>query len=109
MHYETVSVQSQQLIKLKLNDACEFMSRKDYTDNWQSEMHETFCFWDFDEWKQHLEKVGFTITSESKAYTNSWIVKNRLEGKAEIYKMDAGQLVKQAYPVTNMLVIAEKR
>ena len=109
LKYEIISVQSRQFIKLKLNDACEFMSRKEYIDNWQSEMHETFCFWDFDEWKQHLESVGFAIAPESKAYTNPWIVKNRLEGKAEIYKMEEGQLVRKDYPVTNMLMIAEKR
>jgi hypothetical protein len=90
-------------------DACEFMSRKDYIDNWQSEMHETFCFWDFNEWKQNLESVGFTISPESKTYTNEWIVTNRLEGKVELYTNKNNTLTKIDYPVTNMTLIGERR
>ena len=109
LHFETVSLQGKQYIKLKLSDACEYMSRKDYIDNWQSEMHETFCFWDFNEWKQHLVQAGFSVAEESKAYTNPWIVTNRLEGKTVLYKMELGELVRMEYPVTNMLLIAERR
>ena len=92
-------------IRLALKDACEFMSRKDYTDNWQSEMHETFCFWDFEEWKSHLQEAGFEVRPKSNAYTNHWIVKNRLEGKVELFN-DAGQ--RMDWPVTNMIMLAEK-
>ncbi len=60
------------------------MSRKDYTDNWESEMHETFCFWDFNEWREHLEAAGFRVRAESHAYVNRWIVENRLVGKVSI-------------------------
>ncbi|AYB30924.1 transferase [Chryseolinea soli] len=96
-------------IQLTLQDACEFMSRKDYIDNWQSEMHETFCFWDFDEWKQHLEQAGFTIAPESKAYTNPWIVENRLRGKLELFEQTENGLWQIEYPVTNMILLGEKR
>lgn len=92
-------------IRLRLNDACEFMSRKDYVDNWESEMHETFCFWDFDDWKNELIKAGFSIAPGSHAYTNQWIVNNRLRGKVELFTED-GKVMD--YPVTNMLMIAEK-
>jgi hypothetical protein len=109
LHFDAVTIDGREVMRLSLRDACEFMSRKDYTDNWQSEMHETFCFWDFTEWKAHLEAIGFSIAPESKAYTNPWIVKHRLEGKTEIYKEAAGHLIKLDYPVTNMLMIAERR
>lgn len=79
--YRILTINGEEYIEIKLKDACEFMSRKDYIGNWQSEMHETFCFWDLNEWKQNLELVGFTVTAESKAYTNEWIVENRLKGK----------------------------
>jgi hypothetical protein len=84
------------------------MSRKDYTDNWESEMHETFTFWSIDDWKAELEKVGFVIASESQAYTNTWIVDNRLKGKVELYTEHSGALQALPYPVTNMMLIAEK-
>ncbi|MEI9919533.1 MAG: transferase [Bacteroidota bacterium] len=93
-------------IKLLLKDACEFMSRKDYVDNWESEMHETFCFWDFNDWKQKLEEVGFGIASGSHAYTNQWIVNNRLKGKVELFDLNGSSI---DFPVTNMIMIAEKK
>jgi len=92
-------------IKISLKDACEFMSRKDYIDNWESEMHETFCFWDFEDWKKSLTNAGFSIAAGSHAYTNQWIVNNRLKGKVELF--DENRLPLE-YPVTNMLMIAEK-
>lgn len=92
-------------IELRLADACEFMSRKDYLDNWLSEMHETFYFWDFSEWKSHLEAAGFAIAPESKAYANPWIVENRLRGKVELFDLDRNPL---PYPVTNVLLLAVK-
>ncbi|MBX2896897.1 MAG: hypothetical protein KF763_15730 [Cyclobacteriaceae bacterium] len=92
---------------MSLRDACEFMSRKDYTDNWESEMHETFCFWDFNEWTRHLTAVGFRIAEPSQAYTNEWIVKNRLLNKVSLFTDDAARKPID-YPVTNMLMLAVK-
>jgi hypothetical protein len=106
LKFETVELDGSLYFKLQLKDACEFMSRKDYTDNWESEMHETFCFWDFDEWKEHLINVGFAISEKSNDYTNEWIVKNRLEGKVMLFKNDLQPI---PYPVTNMIMLAMKR
>lgn len=107
--YKSVSVNIEDYIELTLKDACEFMSRKDYLDNWQSEMHETFCFWDFEEWKHALEEAGFKISPESRAYTNEWIVNNRLKGKVELFESATDGLAKMNYPVTNMILLGEKR
>lgn len=93
-------------IELKLSDACEFMSRKDYVDNWESEMHETFCFWDFKEWTAHLEETGFRIANHSKAYVNQWIVNNRLTGKVSLHEPQTA--TRLPYPVTNMIIEAVK-
>jgi len=96
-------------IKLSLKDAAEFLSRKDYTDNWQSEMHETFCFWDFEEWKNHLQEVGFMIHPESKAFSNQWIVDNRWKGKAELFVLTGDTLTPHPYPETTMFLIGVKK
>lgn len=103
--YNSSMINGQEYIAIKLRDACEFMSRKDYLDNWESEMHETFCFWSFSEWKQHLEYAGFKISSASKAFTNQWIADNRLVSKVQLYEQD---LTSFPYPVTNMILIGEK-
>ncbi len=86
LKYEIRNTPDGEYFILSLKDACEFMSRKDYVDNWESEMHETFCFWDFGEWKLQLERVGFTVSENSKSYTNDWIVKNRFLGKVQLYR-----------------------
>jgi SAM-dependent methyltransferase len=90
---------------LSLQDATEFLSRKDYTDNWTSEMHETFCFWDFDEWQTQLKNAGFSIHAGSKVFRNEWIVKNRWEQHARLFILENDQLKPEEYPVTTMILI----
>lgn len=95
--------------QLSLRDACEFMSRKDYVDNWESEMHETFCFWDFDEWISELISIGFNVLPASHAYTNDWIVEHRLKDRVQLFEDSLQGPIARPYPVTNMLMVAEKR
>ncbi len=108
LNYEIRKYKNDQYICLKLKDTCEFISKKDYLDNWQSEMHETFCFWSFSDWKKELNKVGFHVGIESQAYTNAWIVKNRYEGKVTLYKMKNRKLEILEYPETNLLMVGYK-
>jgi hypothetical protein len=54
-----------------------------------------------------LKEVGFSISEKSTAYANEWIVKNRLEGKVELFR-NSSSLEKIAFPVTNMIVMAVK-
>lgn len=93
---------------LRLADAAEFLSRKDYADNWESEMHETFCFWDFEEWKQELQKAGFRIHPGSYAFRNEWIAENRWKNCSAISALVNGQLVPVDYPLTTMILVAVK-
>ena len=63
-------------------------------------------------------RIGFRVrenpndpTKWSRAYSSPWIVKNRFEGKVELYRQVGGQggrLEKLPYPVTNMVLVAEK-
>ncbi len=108
LSYRHVTVKEEVYVELSIRDACEFMSRKDYIDNWEREMHETFCFWDFNEWRQNLELAGFIISPESRAFTNEWIVDNRLRGKVELFELQENDLRPIPYPVTNMILIGEK-
>lgn len=94
---------------MTLRDAMEFVSKKDYQENWLSEMHELFCFWSFSEWKTALGEAGYVIDSNSKAYTNTWLVDNRYRGKVGLYKLQNGKLSPLAWPDTHMLMIAGKQ
>lgn len=72
-------------------------------------MHETFCYWDFEEWKQQLEVAGFSIHASSKAYINDWIVNKRLKGKAALFTFRDGILCEMDYPVSHMLLVGIKK
>lgn len=106
--FEEVTIEDNSYIKTSLRNASEFLSRKDYTDNWESEMHETFCFWDFEEWKAQLSAINFTIHSSSHSFRNEWIVNNRWKEKAELYSMTENQLMQVDYPETTMILIGVK-
>lgn len=98
--------------RLTLQQAAEFLSKKDYTDNWSSEMNEEFCFWNFSKWKQVLAEIGFQIIENpnneaegSRVYTNPWIVEHRHAGHVEVMDLQ-GQIL--PWPPTNMVLIAER-
>lgn len=109
VHFDVKNIDEIEYIQLSLRDAAEFISRKDYTDNWESEMHETFCFWDFNEWQVQLTSAGFKIQADSKAYTNPWIEKERWQGKVALYEKRQSELISIAFPVTTMMLIAIKQ
>lgn len=109
INWKRVEAEGRAFALLALRDAMEFITKKDYHDNWSSEMHERFCFWSFDDWKEALQGAGFHIDPASRAYRNDWLVQNRFAGKAELYISENGQLVPLPYPVTHVLMVAEKR
>jgi len=107
--YQWVEIKGETYAETTLAQAMEFISKKDYHSNWQSEMHETFCFWNFNDWKRELEAAGFHLDPNSKAYTNNWLVENRYRGKADLYERTDSGVVSVSYPKTHTLIIAEKR
>jgi SAM-dependent methyltransferase len=106
LRYSITTIGQEEFIELSMRDAIEFLSRKDYCDNWQSEMHETFCFWDFDEWKQELMQVGFHVHTSSYAFRNEWIVTNRWVDKVKIFNAEFESI---DFPVTSMILVGVKQ
>lgn len=109
--FKEESSHNRRVFRLTLRQAAEFLSKKDYTDNWSSEMNEEFCFWSFSKWKQVLVEIGFQVVENpnsqaesSRVYTNPWIVEHRHIGHAEIRGVD-GQVL--PWPPTNMILVAE--
>ncbi len=99
-------------VQLSLRQAAEFLSKKDYVDNWSSEMNEEFCFWCFADWKKALVETGFQVCenpndppASSRAYVNPWVVENRYAGHVELLDTSGAQL---PWPPTNMVLIAGK-
>lgn len=113
--YKEEIVNGKKYIVTSLKNAVEFITKKDYLDNWQSELNEEFAFWSFSEWKNSLRKAGFRIVenpnepeNSSRAFSISWVVENRFINKVLLFEMIDGSLVQMQYPVTNMVLIGEK-
>ena len=90
---------------LRFGDAMDFLTRKDYADNWLSEAHEQFCGLTFDDWTKIIVEAGLTVAPGSHAWRNDWVINNRLAPVASIADLDGGDL---DWPVTHVLAIAEK-
>jgi hypothetical protein len=96
-------------IRLSLRDACEFLSKKDYTDNWLCEMHETYAFWSYSDWQQALTEAGFVLRPGSRVWCNPWIREHRIQPTARIYRIREGELEEIEFPETTVILVAEKR
>ena len=115
--YKEDVVLGKRYIILRLKDAVEFITKKDYVDNWRSELNEEFAFWSFSEWIAALTRAGFSVLenpneplSSSRIYTSEWIIKNGLAGKVELFiKNSSDQLLPLPYPPTTMILIGEKK
>ncbi|WP_306204130.1 class I SAM-dependent methyltransferase [Actinoplanes sp. RD1] len=92
-------------VELTLGDAMDFLTRKDYSDNWLSETREQFCGFEFADWKSLLADVGFELDPASATTRNDWIVDNRLAPVAAL-TTPAGDPVD--WPVTHVLFVARR-
>lgn len=102
-------------VRLALEHAMEFIAKMTYTDNWQSEMAEQFCFWSIDEWKQELCAAGFRVVEGTHAYVNQWRVANCFSGRVMLFEpgdasgeSGVAGAVPLAFPATNMVLVGEK-
>ena len=102
----------QVVFRLTLRQAAEFLSKKDYIDNWASEMNEEFCFWSFSQWKKALSETGFRISENpnqpdrgSRSYVNPWIAEHRYQGRVNLLSENGAQI---SWPPSNMVMMAEK-
>jgi ubiquinone/menaquinone biosynthesis C-methylase UbiE len=116
IQFEELEVAGRPGFWLRWKDAMEFLTKKDYVDNWRSEVQEEFCFWSFDEWKQALARAGFTVLENpnhpeegSRAYVSAWRVQHSFRNKVMFYAERPGEPELLDYPVTNMILVGEKR
>lgn len=105
--WEEAEVDGRRAARLALADAMEFLSKKDYTDNWLSEMHERFCFFSYADWVALLEDTGFRVAPGSRSFRNPWVVEHRFEPVAALHDAGDPSLVLD-WPVTNLLLAARR-
>lgn len=92
-------------VRLTLGEAMDFLTRKDYTDNWLSEVQEQFCGLEYADWKALLADVGFEVDPVSRATRNDWIIDNRIAPVASLHRPDGTPM---DWPVTHVLFVARR-
>ena len=92
-------------IQIKNQDLCEFLSKKDYTDNWLSEMNEYFCFMNQEKRYKLAEEVGFKVNPSSELIYNDWIYENRYKWKVTMTNMEGNEIKN---PPTNIKLVFDK-
>jgi SAM-dependent methyltransferase len=102
LEYQPVDQES---VTIPLGAAMDYLTRKDYADNWLSEAHEQFCGLEFADWKALLADVGFEVDPASGAYRNDWLVEHRLAPVATL-REQSGQPLE--WPVTHVLLVARR-
>lgn len=84
--------------------AVEFVLRKDYQADWDTEVLEEYTTLTQSEFEQQFSRLGLRILA-SAPIRNPWIVNNRFEGKFRLFNSQGDPL---EYPPTNYLIVGEK-
>lgn len=100
--YDTVSDNA---VRLSLGSAMEFLTHKDYIDNWLSETREQFCGLSPVDWVSLLVEVGFQIDRGSSGTRNEWLIDNRIAPVARLTDLDGRPV---DWPTTHLRVVARR-
>lgn len=93
------------VFQTRLGIAMEFLTKKDYTDNWLSEMRESFCYWSWSDWEREITDAGFILAPGSGPLRNEWIETHRLDPVARL--TPPGELDDPIrWPETSLLAVA---
>lgn len=84
--------------------AAEFVLRKDYRTDWESEAQEEYTYFTQEQFEQVFASLGMRLLA-STPLRNPWIVENRFEGKIALRSCDG---VPEEFPPTNYLIAAER-
>src|SRR5262245_51652579 len=87
--------------------ANEFLSKKDYLENWSIELNEEFGVFTLEEWKRDLEALRFHIV-EARGYVNPWILENRYRGRVWLHADHGDRPGPEVpYPDTTAVIVAD--
>lgn len=92
-------------VRLDLGSAMDYLTRKDYVDNWLSETKEQFCGLSFTDWTALLTEAGFEIDAASATIRNDWLIENRIAPVATLTDVEGRRL---DWPTTHLLAVARR-
>lgn len=84
--------------------AAEFVLRKDYAEDWDTEILEEYTYFTQAEFEAHSRRLGLRVLASVPLW-NPWIVENRFRGQFELLD-EAGRPLDD--PATNYLLVAER-
>lgn len=90
--------------ELTLRAAAEFVLRKDYRADWETEVLEEYTYLSQTQFEAALRARGLRVVT-SRPLWNPWIVENRFEGQFHLADADGKPL---PFPPTNYLIVGEK-
>ena len=90
--------------KLTLRAATEFVLRKDYRADWETEVLEEYTYFTQAEFEAAFRARGLRVVT-SRPLWNPWIVQNRFENKFYLTDLNGRPL---PFPPTNYLIVGEK-
>jgi SAM-dependent methyltransferase len=92
-------------VRLELGAAMDYLTRKDYVDNWLSETREQFCGLSFADWTALLAEAGFEIDPATAPIRNDWLIENRIAPVAALSSLDGRPL---EWPTTHLLAVVRR-
>jgi SAM-dependent methyltransferase len=92
-------------VRLDQSSAMDFLTRKDYADNWLSETQEQFCGLSFADWTALLTDAGFEVDPASAPVRNDWVIDNRIGPVASLSDLGGNPL---PWPATHLLTVARR-
>lgn len=104
--YEEVAAPSaaRRAFRLRRTLAAEFVLRKDYRNDWETEVLEEYTYFTQRRFEETFAAHGLRILASTPLW-NPWIVRNRFEGRVVVRALDGTEL---DYPPTNYLIAGEK-
>ena len=90
--------------ELALRAAAEFLLRKDYREDWGTEVLEEYTYLTQPQFEAEFRSRGLRVVT-SRPLWNPWIVQNRFEGKFHLSDTGDRPL---PFPPTNYLIVGEK-
>ncbi|MGC4114536.1 MAG: methyltransferase domain-containing protein [Myxococcales bacterium] len=93
-----------QRFRLSHKLAAEFVLRKDYRSDWESEIQEEYTYFTQAQFEALFARLGLRVLA-SIPIRNPWIVRHRFEGKCALLS-EAGTPL--PFPATNYLIVGER-
>lgn len=90
--------------RLRHRHAVEFVLRKDYRTDWESELKEEYTYFDQRQFEEEFAKLGMRVLA-STPLRNPWILQHRFEDRFSLSRIDGTSL---PWPATNCVIAGEK-